>query len=491
MHIQPGRLFCGLLAPLLLAAGCTSVEKPEVDPSATLKSPDATRPQQVAAVRQLIDELHNGEGDKSRRREAVKNLAWRRGLRTDLRLESINALIEDDPNDSATMLGLMLPTETSWPIVSAVADLAIERNWVELLPAFVRSWSRPVLVPTDDDRPERRAILALAPGESAEAVVYRIFSNPEDDALFGDRARLEAWALLQRIDKDGSHTRELLASDQLSDPSDAILEDLLAGARELRIVPRTAEELKWLRGMRAPEFSTFWATAAAAATRLSEEQLKGFSIRHIPAVVWASEHEPSWLEAPTEELLSRLRATLGGRKIHQRTDGYIDFTGDQRETLETWESRLAWGDVLLLLIADRTMTSEALAVALFEQAAQDRDDRSTELGGAINSSGDELIATLHPPRPTQRMGDTRFVASGDLLNESTVSLFHYHFHAQKLRNEEFAGPGAGDLEYARRFGRACLVFTSISDDVMNVDFYQPSGARIDLGEIHKPISSSP
>jgi hypothetical protein len=39
------------------------------------------------------------------------------------------------------------------------------------------------------------------------------------------------------------------------------------------------------------------------------------------------------------------------------------------------------------------------------------------------------------------------------------------------------------LDYANRMGRNCLVFTSISDGVINVDYYQSNGAVIDLGEI--------
>ena len=39
---------------------------------------------------------------------------------------------------------------------------------------------------------------------------------------------------------------------------------------------------------------------------------------------------------------------------------------------------------------------------------------------------------------------------------------------------------------ARRFGRSCLVFTFVSSDALGVDYYQPDGARIDLGPIQRP-----
>ena len=44
----------------------------------------------------------------------------------------------------------------------------------------------------------------------------------------------------------------------------------------------------------------------------------------------------------------------------------------------------------------------------------------------------------------------------------------------------------GDLDYAKRFGRSCLVLTFVSKNAMGVDYYQPDGARIDIGSISRP-----
>ena len=84
-----------------------------------------------------------------------------------------------------------------------------------------------------------------------------------------------------------------------------------------------------------------------------------------------------------------------------------------------------------------------------------------------------------------REGDTSFVASPELLEEPTTALPHYHFHVQRVRNTQFAGPSEGDLNYASLYGRTCLVITSVGDGVMNVDVYFPSGAVSDLGVIEE------
>lgn len=99
------------------------------------------------------------------------------------------------------------------------------------------------------------------------------------------------------------------------------------------------------------------------------------------------------------------------------------------------------------------------------------------------SFGSEATAVLYAPRPGQRMGDERFVASDDMLAASDCAIAHYHFHAQRVRNKEYAGPSGGDLQYAARYGRSCLVLTSVGEGVLGVDYYQPNGVVIDLGEI--------
>jgi len=477
---------------LLLGAfsGCSAPAPAEkIDPSAVVSAPEATRRQKVEAIESMAADLREGRVDPVAGREPLKTIAWRRGARNDLRLAAIKALLEDDPVDTAHMLGLMLPTETDWDVIRKIGDLAVENHWTELAPALVRSWSRPVATPTDADRPERAALVGLFPGESIEAVVYRVFATPGQDDLFSDRARTQAWGLLQRIDKDGSRTRALLENDASPDSGDALLADLHASARELRVVPRTAEQLDWLRSMRTTENQSFWRSTAKAVSTLTDEQRDGLALRHVAAVVWASAHEPSWLAASRTELLSQAKSQLDSVRKHQRTDGYVDFTGDQRETFATWESRLVWGDALDLLVAIRAIVDPGVAERLFDQATKDQADTTTEYGGAIDALADGFRATLYPPRPTQRVSDRRFVASADLLRASATSLFHYHFHAQKWRNEAFAGPGRGDLDYANRFGRACIVFTLVSKNTIDADYYQPGGARLDLGEISRQSSS--
>ena len=95
---------------------------------------------------------------------------------------------------------------------------------------------------------------------------------------------------------------------------------------------------------------------------------------------------------------------------------------------------------------------------------------------------------IYSPRPTQRFGDQRFVAPEDMITQGDGAIFHYHMQVQDHNNGDYAGPSRGDVEYAARYGRSCLVFTFVNENTLNADYYQSDGARIDLGVLKRPGS---
>ncbi|MFI4871929.1 MAG: hypothetical protein ACIARQ_08970, partial [Phycisphaerales bacterium JB061] len=126
---------------------------------------------------------------------------------------------------------------------------------------------------------------------------------------------------------------------------------------------------------------------------------------------------------------------------------------------------------------------------------EDRNDKTTEYGGIVRISilpnePDIYVAALYAPKPVMRENDNSFVASPEMLMDSTTALAHYHYHVQSLRNGRYAGPSDGDMMYAARYGRACLVFTALDEETLGVDLYQPDGVVLDLGEIKRPAGNS-
>ena len=479
---RPLALLLGMLAATGLSGCAGGQSATPIDPAAIIADRETTTAQQVSAAESLASDLLSQDAARADR-EPLKAVAWRRTSPSAVRLVAIEALVEHDSDDSARMLSLMLPTETDWSMIEAVSRLAAERGWTELAPALVRSWARQVVEPPDDERPERAALAALFPETNVLQTVFNIFARPaEDDA--GERARAAAWTLTQRIDPDGEATRSFILADS-SGSDDPMLDDLRAGARDLGAVPRTAEQIEYLRRLRRPEHHQLWRTVSAVRVGLSDEQSRGIAFRHVAPLAWTATHEPGWLDMTHADHADAIEASLQGRKRHPRTDGVVDFKA-ARETFSAWRDSLAWADLLLIRIAARAIEDPSVVAALFEQADRDRLDTTTELGGLIDALGSGFTARLFPPRPGQRISDRRFVASPEMIESSAASMYHYHFHAQSARNAEYAGPGAGDIEYADRFGAACLVFTFITGDTLNADYYQPGGARVDLGMIRRP-----
>lgn len=432
--------------------------------------------------------------DKTReaRREDLKSILWIQRSAVVVRVRCLELLMDDpgdtDHADTRSMLRLMVPTEGDFAVLEAMCRIIERERWPEFAGPLVRSYSRFVVSRPDDERPERRALAALAGARPVEELVYEVFSTPAtgtgQQRDREDKARSAAWELLGRLDKSGAKRKALIEQAAAAPSDDPMLQNVRFAATELRAIPLTASQLTWVGQIResaakSPEWMTELRAALAAC---ATEHLADLRLRHLEPIRWASLHQPDWLRADRPALLSQLHARLKGRTIYQRTQG--DTTSEAvSERLSTYESRLTWADLLSMLVIDVAVRTPGLAETLWDHVERDLKDRTTELGGLISADGGGFKAVLYPPRGTARTGDRRFVASDDMLAAGALALAHYHFHAQSVDNADYAGPGPGDMEYADDQGRLCLVFTPVRRGVLNVDYYQAGGVRIDLGTI--------
>lgn len=463
------------------------------------------------------DDLRADSVDRAQFRDLLKKMAWARSNPPQVRIGAIEALLADtqDLDDTHRMLRLMLPTESAawqWDVIEYLGEVAAERGWTDLTPAFVASWSRSVPSISPERRAERAAIMRLHPDRSLEEVAFAVFAGEFDDIetksdevqqMF-DQHRRAAWGVLCDLSAEPDARRRApgrpMARRSTIEAADAIYSFLTstpAGEHEPRemvllrrsaadfgAVPITREQLDWLERLAADKHRTLWREAARIVSTLGPEQRQGFALRHLSAVVWASRHESRWLEMSKDDLLDHLAEQMQGE-----THFFGGAVSRNDGTIRRARSDMLWGDALLALIARLAIEQDSVIAELFAQADRDFDDKSTEYGGVIDARADDgggFVASLYPPRPSQRLGDTRFVASPDLIEAGTAALFHYHFHANSRTNMQYAGPSIDDIEYARTFGRSCLVFTFIDPDRLNADYYTPDGVRIDLGTMRRP-----
>ncbi len=487
------------LAALLLCGlwGCSgSGSGPE--PLSRMLDSEAHSKTRIRAINRTWDAVDAGEVERQQAREMLKRVVWSRSTYWSTRVAAMDALLKDTEglDDTQAMLALLVPTEKSVELLERIGNVCVERGWVNVAPSFVRAWDRNTQeVRIDEDRPEPTTLTALFPDRSLPETLFEVFRGAYQEGpgvRFGEKDRRAAWGLLVRsATSDEQVTRLVRQVGSVDRTSDPLMWAVARSADRLNAVPKTAEQVAWVeRLLTDPSNSDFVSDAERVVATLNAEQRMGWERRHVAPVVWASRFEPSLMNASRAQLLARIEEALEGREtvFRDRTD--TAWLGG--ESLEEWEDELVWADALALLLAARVVETSSYSVGdiharLFEQADADHADTSTEYGGIVlwTNSGVPMLE-LFPPRVNSRFGDDRFVASDELIEASDAALFHYHFHAMRTRNADYAGPSFSDFEFARREGRSCLLFTFVSPDRLNVDYFQPDGLRIDLGTIDRP-----
>lgn len=509
MHARSIAFSLTIAASLLLPA-CMSGSKyePSGNPLLDLRNPELLDRDRVAAAQLAWSEVEQGIRDRERTRYALKNLAWSGATERELRLTVLELLMSDKTEegsaDSRAMARLILPNERDPDAVLIIAQRAVDSGWTDLVPSLVRSLSRPRPEVADTDRVEYRALRELRPGMMIEQIVFDVFLHPgrglenqQELAVLRvlDRTRDEAWGLLGRLDPSGELRRSFIASDSMLDSdtnkqSRELVLDLRAARDDLGVIPNTAMEVAWLHSLRHHDDTrnrelnaVWWAESKSAVSHLGVEQRADLKLRHIEPVRWASRNRPAWLQLDREGLYVVLNERLAGRAVYKRKNER--GMPPRMERLGDWYQKLAWGDLLSILLVDDVLKNPAIREQIFTQRVLDNKDTTTEYGGVIETDPDNgWRAVLYRPRQRDRVSDQRFVASDDMFRFSDRSLAHYHFHVDTRNNAKYAGPSEADLLNAANSGRTDIVFTSMSKEELNVDVYFPNGAVIDLGRLY-------
>ncbi|MBA4027640.1 MAG: hypothetical protein C0475_00585 [Planctomyces sp.] len=532
MRTDARRRVGGLVAALLVGAaggvlgGCFRHPSLDQPPAARIRDTKLPVPARAQAVDDLWAEALASAPDRVVAREIVKREVWHTANPQPARIRGIEILLADEQDggsaDTRRMLWLMLPIEPDDVVAARVATIAAERAWAEFDGPIARVLARHRPAVADTDRAEHKALAALFPDQPVTRTLFRIFSTPTPEGLDPqehrrqEQARSAAWEALARLDPDGAARLEYLRADAPAG-NDPLVRDVRTAATELGTIPLTVSELDWLRQLRsfdgpiaagpsAARRRDWWQAVTAPLARLSPEQRAGLRLRDMEAVRWAAQQRPSWLGMSRQELLAEAQTRLRGRQTHVRTGGEASVASRAPDRLESFAGQMSWGDALGLLAVDEALHAPGVADALWAQALRDAKDTSTEYGGVVEAAdltdrpadrasaataaatpaADGFAVTLFEPRPASRQGDRVFVAPSDMFALAPHALAHYHFHAQKLVNRDFAGPGEGDTQYARTHGRHNVVLTPVGPGVMNADYYTWGGRgviRIDLGEV--------
>lgn len=477
------RTLAGLVSAVALLAGCAG---PQGNALEHMQSRGSAPRSRIDAIPNAKAQAGASEAAIAGWRTALARLAWDTTEVPSVRAAAIKTIFAEPESEFRSVCRdtamRILPKESSREVVLALCEVASSQGWTDFGPAIVRSYSRKVpMVPEEKDRAERAALLALFPGRSIEETAFGVFlAAGPIDTTSTDRTRLDAWDLLARLDPSGATHRRLVESASADDSDVGVLRK---GMADLRAVAVSGEQLLWLRRLQGAENAAWWQEASSVIAGFADAAPLG--LRHAEHLRWTAANRPERLAKSREALLAEVSGRLAGRQHYERTAEAQNTR--PREALSQVGARLSRADLISILALDDALQAPGLGAHLCEQVKLDRKDQTTEYGGLVRfeagGSRSDAAWALFPPRPGERQGDNRFIASPDMILRSDTAAGHFHFHAQTWRNHDLAGPSPADLEYAARFGRACLVMTAVGECVLSVDYYQPEGVVVDLGTI--------
>ena len=409
----------------------------------------------------------------TRRIAALHTILWEPLYPSWQRQYAIDQLLIHDPQFKAKLADRIVLLK-NWQVRQYVFDLAIERGWVDFTPTLVRAYAQTAYGMKDVERPERAAIEKLNPGKTIEQVIVEIFTSA--DSGYDDKQQMAAWALLNRI----SEPQTLIGLLEGRTESSPLVRDLKATAEQLRVLPRNREGVLWMRYLREDAGNSFWDSARNMVASIPPERLDRLELRHLPVLLQAGSDN---LRRGRRELIERIEHRLSLAEHTYKGPTYDAPMSQHPQRFAAWRSDLAWADlvtieVMLDLIEDREISRQ-----LFAQADADIQDPTTEYGGVIDLADGRLVAQRY--EPIARVHKWKYVPSQEMIHHLYKALAHYHFHAQHHHNGAHAGPGRGDLRLADSLRPNGLVFTFITPDKMNVDYYQPGKVVVDLGMIQR------
>jgi hypothetical protein len=435
--------------------------------------------------------------DDPRRLQALQNMlfAWRQPA--ELRQYAVDELVRIDEAAFAKTIQERIVEVHNDEIAQHIFQLGVQRKWPDFSLAVLHRYALKQYGVPDRDRPEHQVLEQLNPGQTAEQVIAGIFANPGATGKLSAAQQVRAWELLNRL----CLPREIRGLLAAAPETTALVVDLKACLADLSTVPTNEKGIQWLYFLRDPQRQALWNSYKACVARLTPEQREGLELRHLAVLV---QLDDKTYATAREDLLTELKEALRGRgREHHLTSMSADGGDkDHPQRIAEWAPQLQWADLATIRLLMGLMEDRVAVAELFKQADADRLDTATEYGGVIAPGSTPAPGFSPPPlgeagrgaapsfivqgyAPLLRDHDRKFIPPPAMTAHLFTALAHYHFHAQQYRNEEFAGPGKGDLENADGWHINFLVFTFIDRDRLNVDYYQHGRIVVDLGTVRR------
>lgn len=449
------------------------------------------------------DKIYKDTADpKSDARLAVlEQMLFAPGHSETMRIYAIDQLAAADPNRCARAFINYLPRleeNASRDVLEHACNVAVKLQDLRLLAPLARSasnayernnlWHDPYelarvrdesqrarlsdLRVTQLDRPEISAILQLSNKYLAETMFDLAASSREQSVRIA--AINIAFPLPgSRFPPPHLTTKEYLA--QL--PSDAWSNQLRRYYEVFAQFPAGQTEYSWLPYLTANENLPAIKNARAHALPLIRQETENLDT--------GARYTHAWLFTQNPQTFKELRAAVQTKLAQVQTTRReqlhaTDIPNDPG--LPADNKWLYLEDLLTINLLLTALQNPATINEFHRLGLEDMSDATSEHGGLLSLKNREKPeAVITPYKPQFTDNDQRYAVSDDLLRDAIKGLVLYHFHFHKIHNAALAGPGAGDLAFARKTRTNHIVITSVGPRRLNIDYYTPNGLVIDLG----------
>lgn len=459
-----------------VAGGCGG--QAATDPIKTLGTPGLAGREYVNAMA-VADRAPNDEDYV----QALRRIVVNPNYVVEARRAAYARLYESHRDALQSTLELRMPQLEALEWRRELCERIADDGWVVMTPTLIRAWAQPIpgWINLKEERPERLALAKLHGSDKVVDVLLVELRNANPITQANLRAR--CWELLLQEGQE-ARLRELLADADVSG-KDAMLLDLRAGVVDLGVLPKTREEILWLRSLRDPKRQAYWDDAVSAVAALPPSRQGNLEVRDVTAVVAARRTKPEYLDLDEVAMSRLILDRTGGPDRTVYSPDFQGYSGEFSERFVVVEKRLTWGDRLAILLALDAFDGVELRRHAFECGDRDRADRMAEFGGVVDVDGKGRFEFIEFPSVV-RGSDARYESSQVLMDRLYTGVFHLHLHAQAYDNRKYAGPHMGDFRFADATRVNGLVLTFISDNRMNIDFYRHGQIVVDLGTIARP-----
>lgn len=462
---MPRLCFC--LAALCLVACAT---RPLEDPRAVLRDREA----ETSRRQRALDQLH-ATGFDGPAIATLHDVAWSDRQPADLRLGCMDALIAHDADAFWAVAARHIVTVDHLPVLRALCERAAASGRVAMSGPLVRSWARPAKTIRDADRSEAQALRTLHAMAQPTPLLWSVLRDA--DQRYALTEQTAAWVVLNRLD-EAQAAAGLARGGTVG--GDSLVHDLRRCAAAGVKPPTRREGVLWLAWLMRQDGGKAWARLAEAAQGWDGPPLE---LRHLPALAHAP---PGRRRMSREALVAAIDTALRGQPVHPRglEAQHEVYVPPLAERWSDHRATIGRADAMLLLTVIEALQQPTAAGALFTQADADRADTGSEHGGALRWDESGRVVA-EPFAATLISHDRRFISSPALIEAMYTALAHDHFHAQQHDNAAYAGPGGGDLAFARRMGFTCVVLTFADANTLAADVYFPSGVVVDVGVLRR------